>query len=107
MAEAGYTFIGTFEEGCIVTATKQVILLKATGDCYEWTGTIGAGYVVEAGADPTLNDRYISRTNAVGGGVGVMADGTALDTSMLSNSELGFYMSGSSIYMAYKLANGT
>ena len=36
-----------------------------------------------------------------------MAAGTSLDTSMLSNSELGFYMSGSAVYTAYKLANGT
>lgn len=54
-AEAGYTLVpGSFEDGGVVSSTSEVLLYKAEGLAYGWTGTIPVGgKVVPAGSTPT------------------------------------------------------
>ena len=43
LAEIGLTLVGTFQEGCTVTAVDQAVLDFNASQAYQWKGTIPAG----------------------------------------------------------------
>lgn len=64
-AEAGYNLVnGSFEQGGTLTAETDVLLQKATGGVYAWTGTLPKA--VAPGTDPALpGSGYAQQTDAV------------------------------------------
>lgn len=63
-AEAGFNLInGSFKEGGTLTSISDVLLCKASGKAYSWTGAFPK--VVAPGADPTSDTGYVPRSDVV------------------------------------------
>lgn len=61
-AESGLDLIGTFEGGCTVTNSSQVVLYAATGKGYSWDGAFNKVVIAGSSPDPISSGNWVDKT---------------------------------------------
>ena len=75
-AKTGFVLLSSFEDGATLTLTNELLLYKANGQYYRWTGDLPK--IIEADSTP-------QSTGGIGGGAWVLVGDSSLRNELLQN----------------------